>query len=267
MLAIIGGSGLARLPILNITHRQVVRTPFGEPSCALTFGKIEDTEVVFIARHGYGHSLAPHEINYRANIWTLKEQNVTNIIAVGAVGGIRHDMRPGVIAVPDDLIDYTWGRKHTFFEGRDKPVVHIDFTCPYSHELRSQLIQAAQLADIPIVPQGVYACTQGPRLESAAEINRLERDGADMVGMTAVPEAALARELGIPYVLLAVVANCAAGRGESRSWVDFSAVAGVALEHAMGSVHRILQYMVRELSPSKPLAETGGVVQGTTALL
>lgn len=115
MLAIIGGSGLARLPILEVTHRQVVRTPFGDPSCALTFGRIGEEEVIFIARHGYGHSLVAHEINYRANIWALKEQNVDRIIAIGAVGGIRPDMKPGVVTIPDDLIDYTWGRKHTFF--------------------------------------------------------------------------------------------------------------------------------------------------------
>ncbi|GGY27994.1 S-methyl-5'-thioinosine phosphorylase [Paludibacterium paludis] len=239
MLAIIGGSGLARLPILEITHRQVVRTPFGDPSCALTFGRIAGINLVFIARHGYGHSLAPHEINYRANIWALQQQNVSGIIAVGSVGGIRQDMSPGSVVIPHDLIDYTYGRKHTFFEGLDKPVVHSDFTHPYSRELRLRLKAAADRAGIPVIDGGVYACTQGPRLETIAEINRFERDGADMVGMTAMPEAALARELGLPYALLAVVGNHSAGRAESHHRVDFSS-SGAVLAQAMKSVERIL---------------------------
>ncbi len=243
MLAIIGGSGLARLPVLEITHRQVVRTPFGDPSCALTFGRIAGVNLVFIARHGYGHSLAPHEINYRANLWALQQQNVKGIIAVGSVGAIRQDMTPGSLVIPHDLIDYTWGRKHTFFEGLDKPVVHSDFTHPYSRELRERLLAAARAADVPVLDHGVYACTQGPRLETIAEINRLERDGADMVGMTGMPEAALARELGIPYALLAVVGNHSAGRAESHHRVDFSSASSV-LEEAMQSVQKVLQHLV-----------------------
>lgn len=243
MLAIIGGSGLARLPVLEITHRQVVRTPFGDPSCALTFGRISGVNLVFIARHGYGHSLAPHEINYRANLWALQQQNVKGIIAVGSVGAIRQDMTPGSLVIPHDLIDYTWGRKHTFFEGLDKPVVHSDFTHPYSRELRERLLEAARAADIPVLDRGVYACTQGPRLETIAEINRLERDGADMVGMTGMPEAALARELGIPYALLAVVGNHSAGRAESHHRVDFSSASSV-LDEAMQSVQKVLQHLV-----------------------
>lgn len=243
MLAIIGGSGLAQLSVLEVTHRQVVRTPFGEPSCALTFGLVGESHVVFIARHGYGHSLAPHEINYRANIWALKQQNIKGIIAIGAVGGIRPDMTPGTLALPDDLIDYTTGREHTFFEGLDKPVVHADFTHPYSPDLRACLLQAAAKASIDLVDGGVYACTQGPRLESAAEIRRLERDGADMVGMTGMPEAALAREQDLPYAMLTVVANFAAGRGESGHKVDFSGAAEV-LAISLPSVERILLQML-----------------------
>jgi len=243
MLAIIGGSGLARLPMLEITHRQVVRTPFGDPSCALTFGRIAGVNLVFIARHGYGHSLAPHEINYRANIWALEQQNVKGIVAVGSVGAIRQDMSPGSLVLPHDLIDYTWGRKHTFFEGLDKPVVHSDFTHPYARELRERLRLAAEKAGVPLIREGVYACTQGPRLETIAEINRLERDGADMVGMTGMPEAALARELGIPYALLAVVGNHAAGRAQSHHHVDFSSASSV-LEDAMQSVQKILHHLV-----------------------
>ncbi|WP_028535371.1 S-methyl-5'-thioinosine phosphorylase [Paludibacterium yongneupense] len=243
MLAIIGGSGLAHLPILDVTHRQVVRTPFGDPSCALTFGRINGQHVVFIARHGYGHSLAPHEINYRANIWALKEHNVKGILAVGTAGGIRSDLGPGALAIPDNLIDYTWGRKHTYFEGLDKPVVHVDFTQPYSAALRARLLAGAASAGVRVADGGVYACTQGPRLESSAEIRRYERDGADLVGMTGMPEAVLARELELPYAMLAVVSNWAAGCADSSAQVDFTA-ASSRLEQSMQSVERILERAV-----------------------
>ncbi|TDR78465.1 S-methyl-5'-thioinosine phosphorylase [Paludibacterium purpuratum] len=244
MLAIIGGSGLAQLSVLEVTHRQVVRTPYGDPSCALTFGLVGGRNVVFIARHGYGHSLAPHEINFRANIWALKQQNIKGVVAIGAVGGIRPDMRPGAIVLPDDLLDYTSGREHTFFEGLDKPVVHVDFTHPYCPDLRAGLKKAAQAEAIEIVDGGIYACTQGPRLESTAEINRLERDGADIVGMTGMPEAALARELDLPYAMLTVVANYAAGRGDSEHKVDFSGASSV-LDSSLRSVERILQRLLQ----------------------
>ncbi|RXZ44817.1 S-methyl-5'-thioinosine phosphorylase [Crenobacter cavernae] len=222
MLAIIGGSGLSRLPILEVTHRQVVRTPYGEPSCALSFGRIAGQNVVFLARHGYGHSLAPHEINYRANIWALQEMGVKGIVGIGSVGGIRHDLVPGTLVVPDNLIDYTWGRDHTFFEGPNRPVVHVDFTHPYDSALRERLIAAADKSGQAFVAGGVYACTQGPRLESTAEIRRLESDGADMVGMTGMPEAALAREVGLPYAMLCVVSNWSAGKMDSQQQVEFA---------------------------------------------
>ncbi|MCW3480622.1 S-methyl-5'-thioinosine phosphorylase [Neisseriaceae bacterium JH1-16] len=212
MLAIIGGSGLARLPELDVEHRRVVRTPYGDPSCALTFGRIGNQSVVFIARHGYGHSLAPHEINYRANLWALQEQGIRGVLAIGAVAGIRPDMAPGKLVVPSDILDYTWGRKHTYFEGAGRPVTHADFSEPYDATLRLRLLDAAQTAGVDIVDGGVYACSQGPRLSTVAEIARLERDGADIVGMTGMPEAALARELGIPYAHLCGVTGWAAGK-------------------------------------------------------
>jgi 5'-deoxy-5'-methylthioadenosine phosphorylase len=217
MLAIIGGSGLAKLPVLEVTHRQVVRTPYGDPSCALTFGRIGEQNVVFIARHGHGHSLAPHEINYRANIWALHNQGVKGILSIGSVGGIRADMGPGTLVVPDNIIDYSWGRKHTFFDGPERPVVHVDFSNPYDDGLRSKLIEAVNASGKPAINQGIYACTQGPRLETAAEILRLERDGADIVGMTGMPEACLARELNLPYAHLCLVVNWAAGKGGSAT--------------------------------------------------
>ena len=207
MLGVIGGTGLSKLSNLEHIRRQLVRTPYGEPSGPVTFGKLAGRDVVFLARHGYGHTIPPHLVNYRANLWALQAQGCENVVSVASVGGIRKDLGPGVIAVPHQIIDYTWDRKCTFYEGEDKAVVHIDFTHPYCESLRARIVAAALAAGESVVDDGVYAATQGPRLETAAEIDRLERDGADMVGMTGMPEAALARELGVCYAAIAVVAN------------------------------------------------------------
>lgn len=211
MLAIIGGNGLAKLPELSIVSRLVVRTPYGDPSCPLTFGKIGKHEVVFLARHGFSHSLAPHEINYRANIWALKQQGVRGIISVGAVASIRSDLEPSSLIVPLDIIDYTHNREHTFFQGFDQQVKHVDFSQPYNPVLRQVLINSARKAKIHVFSDAVYACTQGPRLETEAEVNRIERDGAHVIGMTGMPEAVLAREFDIPYAHLCGVIGWAAG--------------------------------------------------------
>ena len=243
MLAVIGGSGLSQLANLQVMQRQVVRTPFGEPSGPLTYGAIRDREVVFLARHGYGHRIAPHEVNYRANVWALKEAGADAIVSVASVGGIRSDLGPGVLLVPHQIIDYTWGRHSTFFEGSDAPVTHIDFTEPYSEPLRARILRAARDSGQTIVDGGVYATTQGPRLETAAEINRLERDGADVVGMTGMPEAALARELALDYAAIGVVANFAAGRSSSMHGVDLAQI-GAVLEEAMGRVRVIIEALV-----------------------
>ena len=245
MLGIIGGSGLTQLSNLQVTHREVVRTPYGEPSGALTFGQLNDHEVVFIARHGYGHTIPPHAVNYRANIWALHSQKVERVVSVASVGGIRSDMKPGAIAVPMQVIDYTYGRKQTFFDGIDQPVTHVDFTHPYCANLRKLLLDAGKSASLSVIDGGVYAATQGPRLESAAEINRLEGDGADMVGMTGMPEASLAREIGLRYATLAVVANWAAGRGDSADEVHLDVIRTVLTE-AMGKVRLLLETLVRE---------------------
>ncbi|MCW8890660.1 MAG: S-methyl-5'-thioinosine phosphorylase [Sedimenticola sp.] len=213
-LAIIGGSGFTKLETLKIIRREVVHTPYGEPSAPLTHGLFNGRDVVFLPRHGTAHTIPPHKVNYRANLWALKHIGVTNIIGVAAVGGIGPDMAPGVIAIPDQIIDYTYGRDHTYFENDLSQVTHIDFTQPYSEALRQQLISAAHSANVQIVPHGVYGATQGPRLESAMEINRLDRDGCSLVGMTGMPETALARELELEYACCAVVANWAAGRGD-----------------------------------------------------
>jgi 5'-methylthioadenosine phosphorylase len=240
LLAIIGGSGLSQLGNLEVTRRCVARTPYGEPSGALTFGRVAGREVVFLARHGYGHTVAPHEVNYRANLWALKDAGAREVISVASVGGIRNDIWPGTLVVPHQIIDYTWGRPSTFFEGVGVPVNHIDFTEPYSRSLRAKVLQAAHAVGQNLVDGGVYAATQGPRLETAAEIDRLERDGADLVGMTGMPEAALAREISLDYAAINVVANYAAGRGDSQRAVPLDRI-GAVLEEAMGRVRRIIE--------------------------
>ncbi|KAB2966024.1 S-methyl-5'-thioinosine phosphorylase [Zoogloea sp.] len=242
MLAIIGGSGLTQLATLDLIRREVVRTPYGEPSGALTFGKLCGKPVVFLARHGYGHTIAPHRVNYQANLWALHNAKVDAIISVASVGGIRADLCPGTLVVPDQIIDYTWGRKSTFHESSDEPVVHIDFTEPYDDGIRQRILRAGVAAGEKVFDGGVYAATQGPRLETAAEINRLERDGADVVGMTGMPEAALARELGIPYAAINVVANYAAGRANSANRICFDEI-DVVLREAMGRVRKVLDHI------------------------
>ena len=249
MLGILGGSGLTTLAELDEVRRQVVRTPYGEPSGALTFGRLRGKEVVFLARHGYGHTVPPHAVNYRANIWALASQGVREVVAIASVGGIRSDMHPGALAVPAQIIDYTHDRSGTYFDGADGVVKHVDFTHPYSPELRMKLLRACAAAAEPIIDGGCYAAMQGPRLETAAEIARLERDGADMVGMTAMPEAALAREAGLAYAALIVVANWAAGRADSRAGIVLTDI-GRVLEQAMVRVRKILHFVVEESNGS-----------------
>ena len=242
--AIIGGSGLAKLSALSDVRRQVVRTPYGEPSGAITFGRLGGTEVAFVARHGYGHTIAPHEINYRANVWALKEIGVRGVFAVATVGGVRSEFGPGALVVPDQIIDYTHGRRATFFEGADTPVTHVDFTQPYSRPLRTALLAAARESGEAVADGGVYACTQGPRLETAAEIERIARDGGDLVGMTGMPEAVLAREAGLDYAALAVVVNHAAGRGDSAQEIRLSDLEEV-MRTTVVRAARVLEAAVR----------------------
>ncbi len=244
MFGIIGGSGLVKLAALDSPRRQVMRTPYGEPSGALTFGRLAGREIVFVARHGYGHTIAPHEINYRANIWALKELGVEGIFALATVGSIRAELVPRSLVVPHQVIDYTHSRTSTFFESGVNAVTHIDFTQPYTERLRRRLLEAAVRAGETVFDGAVYACTQGPRLETAAEVDRLERDGADIIGMTGMPEAALAREAQLDYASLSVVVNHAAGRGDSKTRVELTQLSEVLQQTIVRAV-RVLEFAVR----------------------
>jgi 5'-methylthioadenosine phosphorylase len=245
MLAIIGGSGLTRLSTLAVAHREVVRTPYGMPSSALVFGQISGKDVVFLARHGHGHTIPPHRVNYRANLWALHTRGVDTIVAVASVGGIAAEYAPGDLVLPSQLIDYTTGRETTFFDGGDQKVVHVDFTVPYTPGVRRRCLAAARAAGIAVHDGGVYGAVSGPRLETAAEIDRLERDGATMVGMTGMPEACLARELGIAYAAVAMVVNHAAGRGESADLISMTKIVGV-LDMAMDQVKLLIDQVVQQ---------------------
>jgi 5'-methylthioadenosine phosphorylase/5'-methylthioinosine phosphorylase len=249
LTAIIGGSGLTKLKNLTITRREVAGTPYGEPSAPVIYGQLAGHDVIFLPRHGDGHTIAPHDVNYRANIWTLHQTGVTNVIAVNAVGGISADyLAPGTLAIPDQIVDYTWGRAHTFFGGGGQPVTHVDFTEPYCSTLRAVLIAAAHAANLPIRERATYAATQGPRFESAAEIQRFERDGCDIVGMTGMPEAALARELGLCYASISVVVNPAAGKAQGV--IELKDIEQY-LESGMAKVRTLLEHAIPSL-PSTP---------------
>lgn len=218
-IAIIGGSGLYHLQQAD-APLHTFTTPYASEAVELFLEDSMAGPLWFLPRHGKNHSIAPHEINYRANLWALQQAGAGAIIAVNAVGGISAGMEPGTVLLPDQLIDYTWGREHSFFSGAHSFDKHIDFTEPYDAALRVRLMAAAASCKLALHSGGVYACTQGPRLETAAEVRRLARDGCDIVGMTGMPEAALARELGLPYASVALVVNRAAGLGEGVISVD-----------------------------------------------
>lgn len=239
MLAIIGGTGLDAMADLQDARSQAVDTRYGAPVPVVHRGQLAGHEVLFLARHGDAHGLPPHRINYRANIDALRSQGATGVIAVAAVGGIRGHP-PGSLALPEQLIDYTSGRVATFFDGGDAPVTHVDFTRPYTRSLREACRAGATRAGVALHDGGVYAAVNGPRLETAAEIERLDRDGATMVGMTGMPEAILAREAGLDYATIALCINHAAGRGDSADAVSHSALAHV-LKAGMRQVCALLR--------------------------
>lgn len=210
-LGIIGGTGIDQLEGLEIVASHTIDTPFGEPSRALDEGRLGNARLFFLQRHGSPKAIPPHLINYRANMWALKSLAVTDVVAINAVGGISAGMRPGRLVIPDQIVDYTWGREHTVDTGQSGSLQHIDFSEPYDNALRQRLLASASVADIAHEGAGVHGVTQGPRLESAAEIRRMGRDGCDLVGMTGMPEASLARELGLAYASVCMVVNAAAG--------------------------------------------------------
>jgi len=236
---VIGGTGMNRWPGLEIDERIAVDTPYGPPSAPLLDGRIAGVRAIFLARHGEGHKIPPHCINYRANFWALRHVGVESVVAIAAVGAIAPWFLPGEIAVPSDLIDYTYGREHTYSDGgAGSELHHVEFTEPYTPALRTRLIGAARCSGTPLCGEGVLAVTQGPRLESVAEIRRLSRDGCDMVGMTGMPEAALARELGLAYACLAVSVNWAAG---VQGLGDIHAEIAQSIEAGMQKVRAVLE--------------------------
>ncbi|NQY26933.1 MAG: S-methyl-5'-thioinosine phosphorylase [Piscirickettsiaceae bacterium] len=243
LLAIIGGTGLSALEGLNITEQRKVDTPYGQPSSDLLVGEIAGQQVVFLPRHGEQHTIPPHKINYRANMWALHQQGVDHIIAVAAVGGIRADLAPSVLAVPDQIIDYTYGREQSFFSDDFSVDKHIDFSYPYDPTLRQKIMQAAKQQNIDIVDGGTYGATQGPRLETAAEIQRMAQDGCAMVGMTGMPEACLARELNIAYATCALMVNWGAGIGDG---VITMAQIEHTLAKGMDDVKAILKAIIQQ---------------------
>jgi len=241
-LGIIGGTGMAEWA--GAQAMDPVATPWGEPSAPPAAAEVAGRRLVFLARHGNPHSIPPHRVNYRANLWALRACGVERIVAVNAVGAIRADLAAGGLAVPDQIVDYTWGRGHTFSDGGDAPLSHVDFTRPYSLALRAALLAAAANAGVGAADGGVYAATQGPRLESAAEVRRLRNDGCDLVGMTGMPEAALARELGLEYASLCVVANPAAGLDGDR--IDEAALYA-SLDQGMRAARAVIETLAAAL--------------------
>jgi 5'-methylthioinosine phosphorylase len=245
MLAIIGGSGFTSMPTAEVVDQVVVETAYGAPSAPLYRLRDGVAEFLFLPRHGGAHGLPPHAINYRANIQALAQQGATEIVGLAAVGGITAGFGPLTLCLPHQLIDYTWGRAHTFFDGADGEVVHVDFSEPFSAGLRQRLLDAANVLDLNLLDGACYGVTQGPRLETIAEIRRMERDGCDLVGMTALPEAALARERGLGYATLAFVVNWAAGKSEGEVGMD---EIRANLEHCSEPVLRLLRQLVKGAS-------------------
>ena len=243
-LAVIGGTGVYALGDLAGVETHQPETAYGSPSGPVRIGTYAGRRVAFLARHGEGHSLPPHKINYRANLAALKALGATRVLALNTVGGITERFGPRVLACPDQLIDYTWGRISTLCEEPGSDVLHVDFGDPYTPALRREVLAAAARAGVPLVDGGCYGATQGPRLETKAEIARMRRVGCDLVGMTGMPEAGLARELGLDYACLAIVANWAAGAGPD---VDEVITLQDVLDHvaaAMGGVPPLLRALL-----------------------
>lgn len=261
-IGLIAGSGISRFEGLRIEKTVSVPTPYGEPSSPYTIGTLGNKVVVFLQRHGPNHTIPPHKINYRANIWGFKTLGIDRIISIGSVGGISEYMEPGAIVLLDQIIDFTFGtRASTFYDGN--PVVHVDFTDPYCQELRMSFVKASESVPVPIFMRGTYICTQGPRLETAREIRFFNSIGADVVGMTAMPEAILCRELEMCMAGIGVVANRAAGiTGDRLSAEEIASV--------MATVGEKLKYLVQEtilLVPHQPSCSCREALRGASLTL
>ncbi len=241
-IAVIGGTGMNQWPGLEVLREQKVDTPYGVPAAPLIHGRLAGAEVIFLARHGSGHKYPPHLINYRANLWALKQAGAQAVVAIAAVGSMARNLPPAAVAAPKDLVDYTHGRAHTYSDSQEAELQHVDFSAPYTPSLRKLLLAAARKAKVKLVDGGVMGVTQGPRLESPAEIRRLRRDGCTMVGMTSMPEAALARELGLDYACLALSVNWAAGLGSG----DIHGEIEKYIADGMRKVQAILTKALRE---------------------
>ena len=243
-LAIIGGTGVYALGELADAEALTPQTRYGAPSGPVRIGRLHGRRVAFLARHGEGHSIPPHRINYRANLAALQAAGAQRVLALNTVGGIGGDFGPRVLACPDQLIDYTWGRVSTVCEEAGSEVLHVDFGDPYTPGLRREVVDAAARAGVALVDGGCYGATQGPRLETKAEIARMRCDGCDLVGMTGMPEAAIARELGLDYACLAIVANWAAGAGPDPDEVITLEEVLANVRAAMDAVPRVLAAML-----------------------
>jgi 5'-methylthioinosine phosphorylase len=243
-LAIIGGTGVYALAELSDIRSELPETRFGLPSGPVRIGSIGARRVAFLARHGEGHGVPPHRINYRANLAALQQAGATRVLALNTVGGITAAWGPGVLGCPDQLVDYTWGRTSSICDEPGSDVLHVDFGEPYTAALRGEVLAAAARACVSVVDGGCYGATQGPRLETRAEIARMRRDGCDLVGMTGMPEAGLARELGLEYACLAIVANWAAGAGpDPLGTITLGEVLG-NVRAATAGVSRVLQALL-----------------------
>ncbi len=247
-LAVIGGTGVYALADLRDMEAHSRVTPYGKPSGPVRVGRLGGHRVAFLARHGEGHSVPPHRINYRANLAALKSLGATRILALNTVGGISGGFGPGVLGCPDQLIDYTWGRVSTVCEEPGTEVLHVDFGEPYTRVLRNEVLSAAAQTGVAVTDGGCYGATQGPRLETRAEIRRMQRDGCDLVGMTGMPEAGLAREMGLDYACLAIVANWAAGAGPDPDEVITLQDVLDNVAAASSGLPALLEAMVRRLA-------------------
>lgn len=254
MLGLITGSGFYEVPDLENPTVHEIETPYGPVS--VTTGTWRDRPVAFLPRHGADHSVPPHGIDYRANIWALRETGVTSILATAVSGGIAPELTPGRLVNISDFIDLTTGRATTFFDGAINPgfgrgpgrVTHTDMSNPYDPTMRAHIRRAAELESIDLVDRGVYVTTNGPRFETPAEIRMMATMGADLVGMTGFPEVALAAEAGLPYASIGVISNPAAGLGaEKLSAADILAVIDDVVEPLYRLIGRVVELAVPHL--------------------